>query len=96
MGARTWLARTQLSYAQMLVRRLRPGDREKAMSLAQDALELAQDIGMKRVVDACLTLKIDAQGVRSGDIYTSIDAVAARVREEPRLFPRRRRRLTAP
>ena len=87
MGARIWLARTHLSYAQMLCRRMRPGDREKAMALVQQALEAAQDIGMRKVVDDCLALKIEAQGIRSGDIYTSIDAVAASVRSEHTPLP---------
>jgi tetratricopeptide (TPR) repeat protein len=63
MGARTWLARTQLSYAQMLYRRMRPGDRAKALALLDEALATAQELDMKKLVEDALALKQRAQGV---------------------------------
>jgi class 3 adenylate cyclase len=39
-------------------------------------------MGMKKVVGDCLALKMGAQGVSSGDIYASIDAVARVVEAE--------------
>jgi len=46
MGARPWRARTQLAYAEMLVARGEPGDREKALELVGEALAAASAIGM--------------------------------------------------
>ncbi|MDP9238686.1 MAG: AAA family ATPase [Chloroflexota bacterium] len=49
MGARPWLARTQLSYAEMLLTRAKPGDRERATALLQQSLEAAGEMGMTKV-----------------------------------------------
>ena len=46
MGARPWLAHTQHQYAIMLLARHQPGDRDKAMSLLQEALTTARALGM--------------------------------------------------
>jgi DNA-binding CsgD family transcriptional regulator len=46
MGARPWLAHTQYQYAVMLLTRNQPGDRGKAMSLLQEALTTAHELGM--------------------------------------------------
>ena len=46
MGARPWLAHTQHQYAVMLLARNQPGDRDKAMSLLQEALTTARALGM--------------------------------------------------
>ena len=46
MGARPWLAHTQHQYAVMLLARHQPGDRDKAMSLLQEALTTARELGM--------------------------------------------------
>jgi tetratricopeptide (TPR) repeat protein len=40
MGAKPWLAHTQQQYAEMLLARGQPGDREKAVSLLDEALPL--------------------------------------------------------
>jgi DNA-binding CsgD family transcriptional regulator len=46
MGARPWLAHTQHQYAVMLLARHQPGDRDQAMSLLQEALTTARELGM--------------------------------------------------
>ena len=46
MGARPWLAHTQHQYAVMLLARNQPGDRDKAMSLLQEALTTARALEM--------------------------------------------------
>jgi DNA-binding CsgD family transcriptional regulator len=49
MGARTFLANTRHAYADMLLRRGAPGDRDRARELAEQALEAAREIGMARL-----------------------------------------------
>jgi tetratricopeptide (TPR) repeat protein len=56
MGARPWVARTQFNYAQMLLARREPGDREKARSLLQQALGAARQMGMVKVASDCEAL----------------------------------------
>jgi class 3 adenylate cyclase/tetratricopeptide (TPR) repeat protein len=56
MGARPWVARTQLNYAQMLLARGEPGDREKARGLLQQALAGAQRMGMLKLASDCEAL----------------------------------------
>jgi hypothetical protein len=56
MGARPSVARTQFNYAQMLLARGGPGDREKARSLLQEALGAAQQMGMVKVASDCEAL----------------------------------------
>ncbi|MEE8346318.1 MAG: protein kinase [Dehalococcoidia bacterium] len=79
MGARPWVAHTQDEYADMLLRRDEPGDREKALELLAQALDTAQELGMNALVERALALKLQAQGIDTSDIQTSIDAVAASV-----------------
>jgi eukaryotic-like serine/threonine-protein kinase len=47
MGARPWLAYTQVEYARMLLKRAGAGDRERALSLLRDALAITSVVGMK-------------------------------------------------
>jgi len=46
MSARPWTALTQQDYAQMLLARGRPGDREHARTLLDAALTTFRDLGM--------------------------------------------------
>ena len=50
MGARPFVARTQHQYARMLLARDGPGDREKALGLLTQALDIAKELGMERLV----------------------------------------------
>lgn len=54
MGARPWLAHTQYQYAVMLLARSQPGDREKAMSLLDEALSMAHELGMYALAERLL------------------------------------------
>ncbi|MFZ1121343.1 MAG: adenylate/guanylate cyclase domain-containing protein [Candidatus Binataceae bacterium] len=47
MGSRLWAAYTQFEYGRMLVKRNHTGDREEALSLIQESLDAASDIGLK-------------------------------------------------
>jgi class 3 adenylate cyclase len=77
MRARGWLPRTQCDYARTLLDRGAPGDRQKALELLGEALETCQELGLKGWLDMCLELKLRAQGIDSGSVETSIEAVAA-------------------
>jgi class 3 adenylate cyclase len=87
MGARPWVAQTQHDYAKMLLARDGPGDpstgsgqdRERALELLTQALDTAQELGMKALVERTLALKLQAQGIDPSATQTSIDAVAASV-----------------
>jgi tetratricopeptide (TPR) repeat protein len=46
LRAPTWVAEAQLGYGDMLLRRARPGDRERAVTLAQQAHDFAKECGM--------------------------------------------------
>jgi predicted ATPase/class 3 adenylate cyclase len=74
---------TQCRYAEMLLTRDAAGDRRKALDLLTKAIDTAQPLGMRLVVDTCLALKMKSQGISStGDIYTSIDNVAQAVQAD--------------
>ena len=60
MGARAWMARTQHAYAEMLVGRGEPGDREKALELVGEAVAAANAIGMKGLAPRAEQLQIGA------------------------------------
>jgi eukaryotic-like serine/threonine-protein kinase len=71
-----WLGWTQFQYADMLLRRGSPGDREKALSLLSQALDIAQRLEMKALLERALALKLEVQGVSFSDVGTSIETVA--------------------
>ncbi len=55
MGARPWLAHTQVDCAAMLLARGQTGDREKAATLMNDALATARELGMRAVEERIIT-----------------------------------------
>ena len=88
IGARPYVGRTQADWARMLLDRGEPGDRERALKLLDEALDIFQEIGMKWDVEQALKLKILAQGIDLSDIGTSIDTVAREaLAEQPDLKP---------
>jgi class 3 adenylate cyclase/tetratricopeptide (TPR) repeat protein len=77
MGARPWAARTRYDLARALVARSRPGDRERAVGLLNQAIEAANAIEMPRLVEEALLVKLSLQGVASSSPGMSIDVIAA-------------------
>jgi hypothetical protein len=51
MGARPWVARTQLAYAEMLLARRRRGDRARARDLLAEAAVTADALAMCAVAE---------------------------------------------
>ncbi len=88
LDARGWLPRTQCDYAEMLLERDDPGDREKALTLLSEALDTCQELGFKGWLDMCLEQKLRAQGVDSGSVTASIHVIARSIGERrPDLSP---------
>src|SRR5207249_7649678 len=79
MGARPGMASARYQYADMVLRRDADGDRKKALSLLAEALDSAQELGMKLLTQRALALKLKAQGIEGSDLLTSIDTVAKEV-----------------
>jgi class 3 adenylate cyclase len=82
MGAHPWTARTQYDLARALVSRDDPGDREHAVSLLNQSLESANAIGMPKLVEQALLVKLSLQGVASSSPGASIDVIAAGISVE--------------
>ncbi len=82
IGAKPFVAHTQHDYADMLMDRNEAGDREKALELLTQALDSAQEMGMKPLVEKALALKLQAQGIDTSVPQNSIDAVASAVHSE--------------
>ncbi|MBI5288484.1 MAG: hypothetical protein HY873_05885 [Chloroflexi bacterium] len=69
--------------ARIRLQRDAPGDRERARTLIDEALAHAQQLHMRPLVDKLVALKMQDQGISTtGDIYTSIVAVADSVQRE--------------
>jgi tetratricopeptide (TPR) repeat protein len=62
LGARPWLARSELGYAQMLVARRSPGDTERARDLLQEALATARSLGMTTLAERAAAQLAAASG----------------------------------
>jgi hypothetical protein len=73
MGARPWVARTQHEYAQLLLARDGPGDRERARELLGEALETARALGM-----AALAVRVESAGGQGRSPLTPARAVFRR------------------
>jgi class 3 adenylate cyclase len=82
MGSHRWLGWTQFQYAELLGQRSAPGDREKALRLLSEAIDIGGPLGLKALVDRSLKLKMELQGIAPGSIYTSIDNVARAIELE--------------
>lgn len=89
VGARSWLARTELAYAQSLVARATSGDRERAGELLGAVRRVASELGMKSLAAAADALDVcDAAGRGEpvfrleGDYWTiRLEGDEARVRD---------------
>lgn len=62
-GIRPYLAHTQHAYADMLVKRGEPGDQERALELVDQALAAAEEMGMVKLAEEALALKVQVQGI---------------------------------
>ena len=91
MGARPWLARTQLNYATMLVERREPGDPARALGLLNAAIDTARELGMRTLLDRATTLELEIDKLFSGDAETGVGTVAQEraALDPPRLEPAR-------
>jgi class 3 adenylate cyclase len=81
---RAWpyLARAKYEYAEMLTARGEDGDKEKALSLVNEALDRFQELAMQKDTENALALKVDLQGIDTTDTSGSIEAVASLISEE--------------
>ena len=83
MKAAPWVARTQVEQAELLVLRGRPGDVDRALLLANDAIELGRSMMMTMLVDRALAVKLRTQGAALRDIGASLHAVATAAALDP-------------
>jgi eukaryotic-like serine/threonine-protein kinase len=79
MGDRPFAARARFELAERL---LAQGQRERALALLGAALESAQELGMVGLVNAALAARLEAQGLTSLDVSTSIDFMIDEVAAE--------------
>jgi hypothetical protein len=79
--ARPWLARAQRDYAQMLMAREEPGDRERAAELLARALETCRELAMAALMPKVVSL-MDATGAGAAAPQTQ-KVVPIRPRGEP-------------
>jgi class 3 adenylate cyclase len=77
MGARPYVARTCHDYAGMLLIRGLPSDRPRAQALLDQALSIAEELGMRVVVERSLALRVQMQGIPATALTSSIDVVAS-------------------
>jgi class 3 adenylate cyclase len=82
MGDRPMRAETRAALGRLLLDRDAAGDREKAFEELSLALEEAQDMGMRKLVESCVRMRLEAQGVAGVDANASIDSVALAVSGE--------------
>jgi predicted ATPase len=68
LRGKPWLAHTRAQYADMLLRRNSDGDRDRAVALLQAALDAAQEMGMKHLIEDCLALKAQARDMDHGSV----------------------------
>jgi class 3 adenylate cyclase len=79
VGARAFVARTRYELARMLLARGTIDDRDAALDLLHEALEEAQRLGMKAIVERAIGLTVAAEGIAPGDTESSIDSITASV-----------------
>jgi hypothetical protein len=65
MGARPWLARTEVAWAEMLLARGAPGDEAAARERLAEAIVIADALGMVAVAERARLLVAGGEPVRS-------------------------------
>ena len=78
-GGRPWVARLHLDRARVLRERDGPGDRQRAIAAATEAIEIGRELGMTLLVESALSLKLAVQGVSTEPSGGSVHAVALAV-----------------
>jgi len=73
------VARVQYDCARTLLARGATIDREHALALAGRSLDTARRLGMQRLAEKVLAVKLEAQGIAASDTQQSIHAVASQV-----------------
>ena len=81
-GSKLMQVVAEIEHASMLLARQAAGDRKKAVMLLNHALATGREIGMMKWVEKALALKLQAQGVASGDLAMSMYSVAQAVQRE--------------
>jgi eukaryotic-like serine/threonine-protein kinase len=82
MGDRPFLAQAQQGLAAALLARESAHDRERALELLGRVLETGQELGMRTLTEEALALRLEAQGLSTVDVRTSIDTMIAAVESE--------------
>ena len=82
MGERPFLAQARNGLAEALLARDAAGDRKRALELLAAVLEVGQELGMRRVVEDAVALRLEAQGLSAVDVKTSIDTMISAVESE--------------
>jgi class 3 adenylate cyclase len=82
MGERPFLAQARNGLAEALLARDAAGDRKRALELLAAVLEVSQELGMRRVVEDAVALRLEAQGLSAVDVKTSIDTMISAVESE--------------
>ncbi len=82
MGERPVRAETRLNLGRVLLTRDGAGDRDRAFDVLSLALEEGQELGMRRLVERAVRLRLEAQGAAEVDARASIDSVALAVAGE--------------
>ena len=73
MRARGWEARSKYDLAGALLARGEPGDAERASALLNECVERANELGMTRLLEQALAVKLELQGVPSGTVDLRLD-----------------------
>ncbi|HYU60265.1 MAG TPA: adenylate/guanylate cyclase domain-containing protein, partial [Solirubrobacterales bacterium] len=68
--------------AAALLARGAAGDRERAVELLGRTLDTAQELGMRKLVERAIALRLEAQGITTLDVHASIDTMISAVESE--------------
>ena len=82
MGDRPFALAARYGLGRALAARARPHDRERALTELTTALDGADAIGMRRLVERALVARLEVQGIGDVDVLTSIEAVVEAVGSE--------------
>jgi DNA-binding CsgD family transcriptional regulator len=103
IGSRPWVAETQQEFAAMLLLQKGRGDRRRAFDLLDQALTIARELGMKRLLDKLvataeendIAIVTDDDGAISGFVDTRTKGRAARPTSGTSVLTRRESEILA-